>query len=307
MIVEEYLKVQANQEEPTTNLDLLLPSPIPNGTPLKSEEEAIQRRYAGVQTTALHKTHGTTASPASDNWPSNSPQPWISSPQSDNDSPRSSLYGVIRGALGRVSPASSKRHTKDKTIRRCSDDSARASLSETNSQAGSLSPTKSQRQTRLLTPNLDTRALHTSGPESDGGEQHATDTRSIGVSEDLMTAKPPDSAIPSAATVTKSVDPTKIPPVRRPPPMRRRVSLPLADYPLSVEVEKRRQLADEEREQYEYEIRAQYVAHPSPLLSHPHSCPSDSSTRPRSKIPGCDNSCRELLLNSETLRTFKNS
>jgi len=41
--------------------------------------------------------------------------------------------------------------------------------------------------------------------------------------------------------------------------MRRRISLPLADYKLSVEVEKRRQLVDEEREQYEYEIRAQYV------------------------------------------------
>lgn len=49
--------------------------------------------------------------------------------------------------------------------------------------------------------------------------------------------------------------------------MRRRVSLPLADYRLSVEVEKRRQLVDEEREQYEYEIRAQYVNHSSPRMA----------------------------------------
>jgi hypothetical protein len=46
--------------------------------------------------------------------------------------------------------------------------------------------------------------------------------------------------------------------------MRRRVSLPLVDYRLSVEVEKRRLLADEEREQYEYEVRAQYVTRSLP-------------------------------------------
>ena len=48
--------------------------------------------------------------------------------------------------------------------------------------------------------------------------------------------------------------------------MRRRLSLPIAGYALPVEVERRSQLADEEREQYEYEIRAQYVAHPSTLV-----------------------------------------
>ena len=260
LIVEEYLKVQANQEEPTTNLDLLLPSPMPNGPSSKSEEEAFQRRYPRAQPATPHKTGRMTASPASDNWPSDSPRPWISSPQSDNDSPRSSLYGAIRVALDRVSPASSKR-IKDST-RRPSNDSAHVSFSETNSQTGSVSPTKSRKQPRPLTPNLDTRALHTSGPESDGGEQHATDVRSPQLSEGLMTAKPPDSAIPSATTITKSADHTNVPPIRQPPPVRRRVSLPLADHALSVEVEKRRQLVDEEREQYEYEIRAQCVTHP---------------------------------------------
>ena len=88
--------------------------------------------------------------------------------------------------------------------------------------------------------------------------------RSPNLSESLLTAKPPDSAILSAATITKSADPTNVPPTRRPPPMRRRVSLPSADYRLSVEVEKRRQLADDEREQYEYEVRAQYVTHSLP-------------------------------------------
>ncbi|KAF9643854.1 hypothetical protein BDM02DRAFT_3175491 [Thelephora ganbajun] len=259
-IVEEYLKVQAHQEEePTTNLDLLLPSPIPNSTSPKSEEEIYPLRYPGVQTAVSRTTREMTASPVSDNWPSDSPRPWISSPQSDNDSPRSSLYSAFRGALGHVSPASSKRHIWDRTTKRLSGDSAHASLSETNSRAGSASPSKSRKQARLRTPNLDTKALHTSGPESDGGEQHAMDMRSPQLSESLLTAKPPDSAILSAGTITKSADPTAVPPIRRPLLIRRRVSLPLADYRLSVEVEKRRQLADEEREQYEYEIRAQLL------------------------------------------------
>ena len=230
---------------------------MPNGSSLKSEEEYFQRRYPRVQAATSHKARGMTASPASDNWPSNSPRPWISSPQSINDSPRSSLYSAIHSALGRVSPANSERRIKGRTLRQPSEGSTRASLSETNSQTGSVSPTKSRGQTRLLTPNLDTRVLHASAHETDEGEQHATDTRSLEISEGLMTAKPPDSAIPSAATVTKSADPTNAPPIRRPPPMRRRVSLPLADHILSVEVEKRRQLADEEHEQYEYEVRAQ--------------------------------------------------
>ena len=221
-----------------------------------------------------------TASPASDNLPSDSPRPWISSPQSDNDSPRSSLYSAVRGALGRVSPASSKRHLQGRTIRRLSDDSARASLSETNSQAGSTSPRKSWKQGRLRTPNLDTQTFGTSGPESEGGEQHAVDMRSPQLSENLLTAKPPDSAILSAATVTNTAGPTAtVPSFKRPLPMRRRVSLPLPDYRLSVEVEKRRQLVDEEREQYEYEIRAQYVAHYFPHIIHLFLSLSGSLTR----------------------------
>jgi hypothetical protein len=238
---------------------------MPNGASPTSEEEVPLPRHHGIQPAISRKSYGMTASPASDNWPSDSPRPWISSPQSDNDSPRTSLYSVFRDALGRVSPASSKRHTRDRTFRRRSDGSGRASMSEPNSQAGSHSPTKSRRQTRLRTPNLDTRALHTSGPESDGAEQHATDMRSPGLSEELSTAKPPDSAIASAATITKSADPTRAPPIRRPTAVRRRVSLPLPDYRLSAEVEKRRQLVDDEREQYDYEIRAQYVTYsPSP-------------------------------------------
>ena len=280
-IVEEYIKVQARQEEPTTNLDLLLPSPVLSGTFPKSEEEIYRPRYSRVQTTTSRKTRGTTASPASDNWPSDSPRPWISSPQSDNDSPRSSLYSAFRGVLGRVSPASSKRHLKDRTARQPSDDSARASLSETNSQTGSVSPTKSRGRGRLRTPNLDTQALATSGPESDGAEQHATDMRSPQLSESILTAKPPDSAIPSTATATRSADPTTTaPPPRRHPPMRRRVSLPLTDSGLSAEIENRRQLVDEEREQYEYEIRAQYVTHSFPRIAHLFSSRSGSSTRP---------------------------
>lgn len=260
-LVEEYLNAQAHQgEQPATNFDVLLPSPIPNGisSPKSEEEEARQPRYPRIRTAISRKTRGMTASPTSDKWRSDSPRPWISSPQSDNDSPRSSLYSAFRGALGHVSPASSKRHLK--TIRRPSDDSARASLSETNSQAGSASPGKSGKQGQLQTPNHDAQVLTASGPQSDGGEQHATDMRSPQLSESLLTAKPPDSAIPSAATITKSADPTMvIPPTRRPPHIRRRISLPLPDDRISVEVEKRRPLADEEREQYEYEIRAQYV------------------------------------------------
>lgn len=262
------------------SLDLLLPSPIPNGTSLKSEQEPYRPRYPRVKTAFSRKSRGMTASPASDNWPADSPRPWISSPQSDNDSPRSSIYSAFRGALGRVSPASSKRHIHGRTIRRPSDDSARASLSETNSQAGSVSPSNPRRLGQLRTPNLDTQALATSGPESDGGEQHATDMRSPQLSETLLTAKPPDSAILSAATVTKSADPiTTVLPPRRPTLMRRRLSLPLADQRLKVEAERRRQLVDEEREQYEYEIRAQYVVFS--LLNNVCSLPpsSDSSTR----------------------------
>lgn len=276
-IIEEYLKVRAHKgEEPTTNLDLLLPSPMPNGTSPKSEKEASRLRYPRIRTTTSRNTRGMTASPASDNWPMDSPRPWISPPQSDYDSPRSSLYSAFRGALGRVSPASSKRHLQDKTTRRLSDESARASLSETGSQAGSVSPSKSWKHGRLHISNLDAQARNTSGPESEGGEQHATDMRSPQLSESLPTAKPPDSAILSAATITKSADPTTAPPVRRPQPVRRRVSLPLPDYRLSVEVEKRRQLVDEEREQYEYEIRAQYVTHSFPRVcthSHPYQAP----------------------------------
>ena len=268
-IVEEYLKVRAHQEEETiTNLEPLLPSPMPNGTSLKSEEDVSRPQYSRVHTSTSRKTRGLTTSPASDNWPSDSPRPWISSPQSENESPRSSLYSAFRGALGRVSPANSKRHPRDKRIRQLSGDSARASLSETNSQPGSVSPRRSWNEVRVRTPNLETQALGTSGPESEGGEQHATDMRAPQLSESLLTARPPDSAILSAATVTKSADPSAaVPPLRRALPMRRRVSLPLADYRLSVEVEKRRQLVDEEREQYEYEIRAQYVNHSSPRMA----------------------------------------
>ena len=260
-IVEEYLKFQAHQEEePTTKLDVLLPSPMPGGTSPKSEEKVYQPRYPRIQTAISRKTRGMTASPASDNWPSDSPRPGMSSPRSDNDSPRSSLYSAFRGAFGRVSPASSNRHLRGRTIRRFSDGSARASLSEADSQAGSISPSRSRKQGPLRTQNLDTQVLTASGPESDGGEQHATDMRSPQLSESLLTAKPPDSAIPSAATITRSTDPTTaVPAPRRPPPMRRRISLPLADYKLSAEIEKRVRLVDEERERYEYEIRAQYV------------------------------------------------
>jgi len=270
LIIEEYLRAQVHQEEePTTNLDLLLPSPIPNNTSPKLEEEPYRPRYSRVQTATSRKARGMTTSPASSNWPSDSPRPWISSPQSDGDSPRGSLYSAFRGVLGRVSPASSKRHLQDRTIREVSDDSAPTSLSETNSQGESGSPNKSPKQGRLRTPNLDTQALNTSGPESEGGEQHATDMRSPQLSENILTAKPPDSAILSAATMTKSADPKKgVPPLGRPQLMRRRVSLPSADYRLSVEVEKRRQLADEEREQYEYEIRAQYVTRSFQCAAH---------------------------------------
>lgn len=280
-VVEEYLKVQARQvEEPTTNLDLLLPSPMPNGASSKSEEEPPRPRYPGIRGSTSRKTRGMTASPASDNWPSDSPRPWVSSPQSDNDSPRSSLYNAVRGALGRVSPASSKRHLQGRAIGRLSDDSAPASLSETNSRAGSVSPRKSWKQGRLRTPNLDTQTLSTSGPESEGGEQHAVDMRSPQLSESLMTAKPPDSATTPAATTTNTTAPVAtVPPFRRPPPMRRRVSLPLPDYRLSAEVEKRKQLVDEEREQYEYEIRAQYVAHSSAYTVHLFPSLSGSSMR----------------------------
>lgn len=281
-IVEEYLKAQAHPEErPITNLDLLLPSPMPNTTSLGPEEEDSQPRDTKARKPPSRKPLEVTASPASDNWPSDSPRPWISSPQTDNDSSRSSLYSVFRGALGRVSPASGKRHLQDRTIRRLSDGSGRASLSETNSQTGSSSPKKSQKQGRLRTPILDTHTLGTSGPESEGGEQHATDMRSPQLSDNLLTAKPPDSSIPSAGTITRPVDSaTTIPHLRRPPLARRRISLPLPDYRLSVEVEKRRQLVDEEHEQYEYEIRAQYVVHAFPgtiCLLLP---PPDSSTRP---------------------------
>lgn len=260
-IIEEYLKFRArHEEEPTMNLDPLLPSPIPNLASPELKDKTRQLQYPRVQTAISRKTREMTASPASDKWPSDSPRPRISSPQSDNDSPRSSFYSAFRGALGRVSPASSKRYLRGRTIQRLSDDSGRASLSETNSQAGSVSPTKSSKKGQLRTPNLDTQALTASGPESDGGEQHATDMRSPQLSESLSTAKPPDSAILSAATITRSADPmTAAPPLRQPPLMRRRVSLPLADYRLSVEVEKRKQLVDEERERYEYEVRAQYV------------------------------------------------
>lgn len=252
---------------------------MPNGTPPRSEGEASRPRYPGIRTSTLQKVRGITASPASDKWPSDSPRPWVSSPQSDVDSPRSSLYSAVRGALGRVSPASSKRHIHGRTIRRLSDDSARASLSETNSQTGSVSPRKSWNQGRLGTPNLDAKPLSTSGPESEGGEQHATDMRSPQLSESLSTAKPPDSAIPSTATATNTVGPTTTaPPFRRSIHMRRRISLPLPDYRLSVEVEKRRQLVDEEREQYEYEIRAQYVPQSFPHIVHLFLSSSDSST-----------------------------
>jgi len=264
-IVEEYVKVREHRgEEPTTNLDLLLPSPMPKGTPPRLEEEASRPRH--TRATSRKILEVTTS--ASEKWSPDSPRPWISS-QIDNDSPRSSLYSAFRGALGRVSPASSKRHLQDRTIRRLSDDSARASLSETNSQTGGASPRKSQTQGPLRTPNLDTHALSTSGPESEGGEQHATGMRSPQLSDGLPTAKPPDSAILSAGTITGSTDPkATVPPLRRPPPARRRVSLPLPDYRLSVEVEKRRQLVDDEREQYEYEIRAQYVTHRFPPTAH---------------------------------------
>ena len=307
--VEEYLKVQARQEEePTTNLDPLLPSPMPNGTSPKSEEEASPSQYPTVEASTSRKTRGITASPASDNWPSDSPRPWISSPQSENNSPRSSLYGAFRDALGRVSPANGKRHTRDRILRRLSDDSAHASLSETNSQVGSVSPTKSRRQTRLLrTPNLDTRVLHTSGPESDEGQQHATDMRSPKLSEDILTAKLPDSTIPSATTITKSADPTNAPPIRRPPVMRRRMSLPLANYRLSTQLEKRRQLADEEHEQYEYEVRAQYVVHYLLGVVYLFLFLPGSSTRPRNRIPGCVNNCRELPPSSEISRTSRDN
>jgi len=309
LIIEDYLRAQVHQEEePTTNLDLLLPSPIPNSTSLKSEEEPYRPRYPRVQTAASWKSRGMKASPASGNWPSDSPRPWISSPQSDNDSPRGSLYGAFRGVLGRVSPASSKRHLQDRTTRRVSDDSVPASSSDANSQGGRVSPSKSQKQGRLRTPNLDGQVLNTSGPESEGGEQHATDMRSPQLSESLLTAKPPDSAILSAATVTKSADPIKgVPPLRRPHPMRRRVSLPTADYRLSVEVEKRRQSADEEREQYEYEIRAQYVTQFFSYIAHLFPSLSGSSTRSRNRTLESDNNCSELPLNSETLHTFRNS
>jgi hypothetical protein len=307
-IVEEYLKVQAHQlEAPAANLDSLLPSPMPNGASPQSEEEALPPRNPRAQAATSRKTRATTTSPASDNWPSDSPRPWISS-QSENDSPRSSLYGAFRDALGRVSPASGRRHTRDRILRRLSDDSAHASLSETNSQVGSASPTKSRRHTRLLcTPNLDTRALHNSGPESDGGEQHATDMRSPQLSDAVLTAKPPDSTIPSAATVTKSADPTNVPPIRRPPSTRRRMSLPFADYRLSTELEKRRELADEEREQYEYEIRAQYVTHSPSRVVGLILFLLGFSMRPRNRIPGCANSYRELPQSSEILRTFRDS
>ena len=271
-IVEEYAKVREHQddEEPTTNLDLLLPSPMPKGASPKSEEEPPRPRRPTAQMPTSRKSFGLTASPASDKWSPDSPRPWISSPQIDHDSPRSSLYNVLRGALGRVSPASSKLHLQG-AMRRPSDDSARASLSEPNSQKGSTGPGKPG---RLRTPNLDTNALNTSGPESEGGEQLATDMRSPQLSEGLSTAKPPDSAIISAGTVTKSDDPTAaVPPLIRHPLARRRISLPLPDYRLEVEVEKRRQLVDDEREQYEYEIRAQYVTHSPPMhctYSHRH-------------------------------------
>ena len=308
-IVEEYFKSQEHQEEePTTKLDLLLPSLMQNDTSPKSEGKAYQPQYPRIQTAISRKTRGMTASPASDNWPLDSPRPGISSPRSDNDSPRSSLYSAFRGALGRVSPASSKRHLQGRKVRRISDDSACASLSETNSQTGSVSPSKSRKQGPMRTPNLDTQALATSGPESDGGEQHATDMRSPQLSEGLLTAKPPDSAILSAATITGSADPTTaVPPPRRPPPMRRRISLPLADYKLSVEVEKRRQLVDEEREQYEYEIRAQYDILSLPSIVHLSSSLSGSSTRLRNRIPGFDSSCSEFPPNFETSHTFRNS
>ena len=258
----------------------MLPSPIPNGTSLKSEQEPYRPRYPRVKTAFSRKSRGTTASPASDNWPADSPRPWISSPQSDNDSPRSSLYSAFRGALGRVSPASSKRHIHGRAVRRPSDDSARASLSEANSQTRSVSPSKPRRPGQLQTPNLGTQALATSGPESDGGEQHATDMRSPQLSESLSTARPPDSAIPSAATVTKSAEPmTTVPPPKRLAFMRRRLSLPLADHRLKAEAEKRRQLVDEEREQYEYEIRAQYVIFSLPSRVYSPLSSSDSSTR----------------------------
>lgn len=258
-IVEEYLKAKTHHEEPTTNIDLLLPSPMPDSASPKSEE-AFGPRALRVQPQTPSKRHGMTASPASDSWPSDSPRPWILSPQSDAGSPRSSIYSVLRDTLGRVSPANGKRYMRGRTLRRRSGDSTCASLSETNNQTRSQSPTKSWRQTKLRTPNLDTRALHTSGPESDGDKQHATDMRSPELSENILTAKPLDSAIPSATTITKSIDPTSSAlPTRRPPPMRRRMSLPHTGYRLSVEVEKRRQLADEEREQFEYEMRAQYA------------------------------------------------
>lgn len=248
---------------------------MPKGTPPKSEEEASPPRRPRAQIPTSRKSLGVTTSPASDKWSPDSPLPWISSPQVD-DSPRSSLYSAFRGALDRVSPSSSKRHLQDRTIQRLSDDSARASLSETNSQTGR----RSQKQGRLWTPNLDTHALNTSGPESEGGEQHATDTRSPQLSDGLPTAKPPDSAIISAGTITKTPDPMAgAPPLRRPPIGRRRVSLPLPDYRLSAEVEKRRQLVDDEREQYEYEIRAQYVAHSFPPTVHSFSSISDFLTR----------------------------
>jgi len=280
LIVEEYIKGRAHQdEEPTTNPDLLLPSPIPKGTPPKSEEEASRPQRPRAQIPTSRKSLGVTVSPVSDKRSPDSPLPWISSPQTD-DSPRSSLYSAFRGALDRVSPSSSKRHLQDRTIQRLSDDSAHASLSETNSQTGGVGLGMSQKGGRLQTPNLDTHALNTSGPESEGGEQHATDTRSPQLSEGLPTAKPPDSAIPSAGTATKSSDPTAgAPPLKRPPPGRRRVSLPLPDYRLSVEVEKRRQLVDDEREQYEYEIRAQYVTCSFPPAVHLFSSSSDSLTR----------------------------
>ena len=281
---------------------------MPNGTSPKSEEGAYQSRYPRIQTALSRRTRGMTASPASDNWPSDSPRPGISSPRSDNNSPRSSLYSAFRGALGHVSPASSKRHLRGRTIGRISDDSPRASSSETNSQTGSVSPSKSRKQEPLRTPNLDTQVLATSGPESDGGEQYAKDMRSPQLSEGLLTAKPPDSAIPSATTITRSADPTTaVPPPRRLPLMRRRLSLPLADHKLSVEVEKRRQLVDEEREQYEYEIRAQYVILSLPSTVHLFLSLPGSSTRLRNRILGFDNSCSELPPNSETLRTFRNS
>ena len=60
--------------------------------------------------------------------------------------------------------------------------------------------------------------------------------------------------------------------------MRRRMSLPLADHRLKAEVETRRQLVDEERERCEYEIRAQYVAHPFPNRAYSFSSSPDSST-----------------------------